>query len=920
MEGKSVCDTRLGGAAFSWCGPLVYSLLLLVATSAAGQRFVSLETREDNRSASARAAGRTIVVDRDLVRSGPHRLELETLDGRVLAAERSVFEDRGDGNVMWSGRFLGADYDSVVLTVQDGYLQGMFGEPGRAAYWIRSGLDGVGVMEQPVGVALGDSVEFCAGGRVPPGIEPLAAAVEAQRADPPIGVSSASNHDRLDILVLYTVGAAEVWEGFGYGTPRASVQAALDYMGVVFRNNSFPATPHLVHLAEAPAAMDGPRSLLDRLTDTREIVELHAKYQADLVHLFTGERGSDLGYCGIAWLLTRLGERDGFWRTYGVTSATCSFPAQEGRYPYFGQVFAHEVGHNLGANHDPANTGISPDQAFRPWAFGHYDITSAPTVETIMSYRSYSPRQWVPFFSSVRIKPNGWTIGKEGERENERSLYDSIPIGLRYNDSIRDPAELAEFPSYAPPPDAPTGLKAAPTSSTGARLEWVDRSDDELGFRIQARTGAGMWRVVDTAAADRESIEVSGLKQEGRYTFRVRAYHDRGAADSDNVTVTLKNTGGPGPGPGPGGISAPDDLTAAALGLTSVEVTWKGVARGTVEIEARTWKAGWTQVMTADAASGRATVANLEAEAPYTFRLRTRAGGGKTSAWSEEVSATTGDASGACRTGGQYLCLSEGRFEIQAHWKNHLEEGVFGAATAVPIDVSDESGMFWFFNSTNIELVVKTLDGRPINGHYWVFFGALSNVEYWVTVRDTESGGRRTYHNPPAENCGQSDTMAFVPAAASSASAAGGRVPDPGFDLAPVSAASIDLAGVGLGQESGGTCESGVTRLCLHDGRFSLEVELVDPKDMERKAGKVVASEGTKETGFFWFFSPTNVELAAKVLDGRALNGKFWFLYGGLSDVEYTVTLTDTVTGESKPYRNAAGSLCGGIDIEALPH
>ena len=171
------------------------------------------------------------------------------------------------------------------------------------------------------------------------------------------------------------------------------------------------------------------------------------------------------------------------------------------------------------------------------------------------------------------------------------------------------------------------------------------------------------------------------------------------------------------------------------------------MTKGTVEIEARTWTAGWTQVTTADAAAGRATVANLEAEAPYTFRLRTRAGGGKTSAWSEEISATTGDASGACRTGEQYLCLSEGRFEIQAHWKNHLEEGVFGAATAVPIDVSDESGMFWFFNSTNIELVVKTLDGRQLNGHYWLFFGALSNVEYWVTVRDTlrqAAAGRTT--------------------------------------------------------------------------------------------------------------------------------------------------------------------------------
>ena len=134
-----------------------------------------------------------------------------------------------------------------------------------------------------------------------------------------------------------------------------------------------------------------------------------------------------------------------------------------------------------------------------------------------------------------------------------------------------------------------------------------------------------------------------------------------------------------------------------------------------------------------------------------------------------------------------------------------------------------------------------------------------------------------------------------------------------------MSLASTDLLGVSVGQESGVSCEASETRLCLQGGRFSVEVELVDPADMERKAGKVVGSVGTNETGFFWFFSPTNVELAAKLLDGRRENGKFWFLYGGLSDVEYTVTLNDTVTGESKTYRNEAGSLCGGIDINALP-
>ena len=887
--------------------------LLLVAGGAQGQQFASLASTADDRSAAARAAGTAIVVDHDLVRAGPQRLELQGTDGRILVAERSVFEDRGDGNVMWVGRFPDANYDSVVLTVQDGHLQGMFGEPGRAAHWIRSGLDGLGSLTQHVG---GGPVEFCGGGLVRN--EPASAIVsQSARSDLPVGTRQESNHDRVDILVLYTVEAAEVWERFGYGTPRASIQAAMDFLNLVFRNNSMPASARLVHVAEAPAALDGPRSVLGRLSDLREVAELRAEHRADVVHLFIGEERQRLGYCGIAWVLTRAGERNDWSNAHGVTSAACIFPAQQGAYPYFGQVFAHEVGHNLGANHDPPHTGINQDVAVRPWAYGHFDISVAPTVETIMSYRSYVPRQWVPFFSSVRIRPNGWTIGIADERENERALYDTVPQAVGYDEHMPDPAAFDESPSWVP--GAPASLIVKPTSSTSVRLEWKDQSDDETGFRIQVQSAGDMWRNRVAVEADVDTATLSGLNRGGRYMFRVRAYHDLGGADSEIVKVTLPSGDGPDPGPGPGGISVPDDLTATASGSTAVELGWSGAANGTVEVEARSWKEGWRNVASTDAAAGRVTVEGLEVEAPYTFRLRLRANSGKVSSWSDEINVTTGEPSGPCRSGEQYLCLSAGRFEIQAHWKDHNREGVYGLGTAVPVDVSDESGMFWFFSSSNIELVVKTLDGIGVNGHYWVFFGALSDVEYWVTVRDTAGGGSRTYHNPPAESCGQSDITAFLPAAASASVNSAEPARKAGVDLIPMNAVSIELPGLALAQDGAGTCEPGPGRLCLHDGRFSVEVEFADPNANEWKAGQVVSSLTTKETGFFWFFSPTNVELAAKVLDGRALTGKYWFLYGGLSDVEYTITLTDTVTGESVPYYNEAGSLCGGIDTGALP-
>jgi hypothetical protein len=60
-----------------------------------------------------------------------------------------------------------------------------------------------------------------------------------------------------------------------------------------------------------------------------------------------------------------------------------------------------------------------------------------------------------------------------------------------------------------------------------------------------------------------------------------------------------------------------------------------------------------------------------------------------------------------------------------------------GPAFAVPL--TDESGYFWFFDATNVELTVKILDGRPINGHYWVFLASMTNLPYTVKIEDLAS-------------------------------------------------------------------------------------------------------------------------------------------------------------------------------------
>jgi polysaccharide biosynthesis protein PslG len=239
------------------------------------------------------------------------------------------------------------------------------------------------------------------------------------------------------------------------------------------------------------------------------------------------------------------------------------------------------------------------------------------------------------------------------------------------------------------------------------------------------------------------------------------------------------------------------------------------------------------------------------------------------------------------RPAGPSLDLFSGRFSVEVSWRDHQGNSGYGQ----PVPDSDLSGFFWFFSPDNLELVVKVLDGRPVNGHFWFFYGALSDVEYWITVTDKTTGERRQYHNPPGNLCGDADTRAFQGAGSSFAPSM----------VEPTAELLADCAGGGL---------------CLLGSRFQVTVQYRDPNT--GILGMGVAVPRTDQSGTFWFFNPQNVELVVKVLDGRPLTGKFWVFYGALSDVEYRITVTDTLTGASKQYHNPRGNLCGKGDTNAL--
>lgn len=84
--------------------------------------------------------------------------------------------------------------------------------------------------------------------------------------------------------------------------------------------------------------------------------------------------------------------------------------------------------------------------------------------------------------------------------------------------------------------------------------------------------------------------------------------------------------------------------------------------------------------------------------------------------------------------------LQNGRFAVDVSWEN----GAGGRGEGLPVQPpSRDSALFYFFSENNWELMVKVLDGCAINGFYWVFGAASTDVGY--TVEISEVGGTRTF-------------------------------------------------------------------------------------------------------------------------------------------------------------------------------
>jgi len=329
-------------------------------------------------------------------------ITVSLFDGKQFDARVRETETRALDDITWRGKIKYAKFDGdVIITFRKGYYSGLIYGPDSVYEIVPRG-------EKQMLVEL-DQSRFpeCGGG------------VAGDRNDSPVknnaaivGVDSA---DRIDVMVVYTTATKNFLGGDAQA--QALAQAAVDAANTAYLNSKIRQRLRLVHSQEFVYTETDYSSDLANLRSNATIAALRNTHNADLV----SEISEVTGVCGVGYLMGSIAGNQN--NAFTVTVRSCAVGNLS---------FAHELGHNMGSQHNPEN-GSGPTF---PYGFGHYVNGS---YRTVMSYVDpcTSGCTRVAYFSNPNVIFNGQPTGINNARDNARSINNTADVitGYRYSGS-----------------------------------------------------------------------------------------------------------------------------------------------------------------------------------------------------------------------------------------------------------------------------------------------------------------------------------------------------------------------------------------------------------------------------------------------------------------------------------------------------
>lgn len=220
----------------------------------------------------------------------------------------------------------------------------------------------------------------------------------SQPSSPRGTTASPDSNTTINVLVVYGDRSAAASSDIA-----SEIQLAVSTSNTVYVNSGIPITLNLVGTQQMSGYNESARSytnVLNDLTGTSDgymdtVHTLRTSLQADLVVYLT-ERTE---YCGLAWLYNGYAQ-------YGFSVVTRSCASSNYSFP-------HELGHNMGANHDRY---VSTDASTSAYNYGYIDPTAPVPVRTVMAYNDGCAAVGVtcarlPYFSSPYLTYNGRALG-----------------------------------------------------------------------------------------------------------------------------------------------------------------------------------------------------------------------------------------------------------------------------------------------------------------------------------------------------------------------------------------------------------------------------------------------------------------------------------------------------------------------------
>jgi peptidyl-Asp metalloendopeptidase len=331
------------------------------------------------------------------------RFVIDLFPGLELEAEVISSEVRAHGSTVFA-RLTKSELGSAMFTYEAGVLNATVDSPGGNYVIVR----------QPDGVY---QVAQLALHKLPAEMPPLQGGSVIELPDLPESDVPVDSGRLIDVMVVWTP-AAQTANG-GAAAMQSLAQASVDNSNLTYLNSGIAQRLRLVHAQQVTYA--------ERTTCTEGNVFYCGLYDMtgngdgfmDNVHTLRDTHGADLvsllvadgSYCGLAWLFTGSAS-SGF---SVVNAQSCAVN---------NKTFAHELGHNMGAHHDPY---VAPGPG--AYAYSHGIINLASRWRDVMAYVDecldtppFTNCPKIQYMSTPKLTYNGAALGDAAVCNNTHTL------------------------------------------------------------------------------------------------------------------------------------------------------------------------------------------------------------------------------------------------------------------------------------------------------------------------------------------------------------------------------------------------------------------------------------------------------------------------------------------------------------------